>query len=439
MRTAIDLFLTKDACGNSDASSSRIRKVPFMAQVRGRQRGWQGRMIDAGQPSENQLTTSKIGRANSYCCAWLRRLHCSGRQLAHGSGRRPRGLHQREQTQRTRTCVARVHATIWVSPTAAALALDAPPPIIIVSTPITAGFAADPREMRSNSQPLAARDALSLHGVNQFLVDDRLEVRQPRTEKGRQMPLASTDDRLPVAAILLVWLAAALAMAMLYWPRLDESFASPDNLMRLVQVRALLDGAPWFDPHEPRLAPQIGYDTHWSRLIDAGIAGLIVLFRQLVAPDLAERLARCIWPLLLSGPAVFAVTAIAVRLGGPGAGRAALMAALPTLALLPTFRPGEIDHHNAQVTLSLITFAFAVWGDRAYFAAAAGIAAGALLGVGLEAAYVPMFVAAGFGLLFVHDPAWASPARHFGGALALSTLAFYFVLTPTALRFAPAC
>jgi len=319
------------------------------------------------------------------------------------------------------------------------LALDAPPPIIIVSTPITAGFAADPREMRSNSQLLAVRDALSLHGVNQFLVDDRLEVRQPRTEKGRQMPLASTDDRLPVVAILLVWLAAALAMAMLYWPRLDESFASPDNLMRLVQVRALLDGAPWFDPHERRLAPPLGYDTHWSRLIDAGIAGLIVLFRQLAAPDLAERLARCIWPLLLSGPAVFAVTAIAVRLGGPGAGRAALMAALPTLALLPTFRPGEIDHHNAQVTLSLITFAFAVWGDRAYFAAAAGIAAGALLGVGLEAAYVPMFVAAGFGLLFVHDPAWASPARHFGGALALSTLAFYFVLTPTALRFAPAC
>jgi hypothetical protein len=253
------------------------------------------------------------------------------------------------------------------------------------------------------------------------------------------MSVASADDRLPLAAILLVWLAAAIAMAMLSWPRLDESFAFPDNLMRLVQVRALLDGAPWFDPHESRLAPPLGYDTHWSRLIDAGIAGLILLLRQLASPDLAERLARCIWPLLLSGPAVLAVTAIAVRLGGPGAGRAALMAALPTLALLPTFRPGEIDHHNAQVTLSLITFAFAVWGDRAYFAAAAGVAAGALLGVGLEAAYVPVVVAAGFGLLFVYNPAWASPARHFGGALAVSTLAFYFALTPTAFRFAPAC
>jgi hypothetical protein len=253
------------------------------------------------------------------------------------------------------------------------------------------------------------------------------------------VPVTSVDDRLPVLAILLVWLAAALAMVMLYWPRLDESFASPDNLMRLVQVRALLDGAPWFDPHELRLAPPLGYDTHWSRLIDAGILGLVVLFREFVSPDLSERLARCIWPLLLSGPTVFAVIAIAVRLGGPGAGRAALIAALPTLALLPTFRPGEIDHHNAQVMLSLITLACAAWGDRTRFAVAAGIAGGALLGVGLEAAYVPVLVAAGFGLLFVYNPAWASPARYFGGALAVSTLASYFALTPTAFRFTPAC
>jgi hypothetical protein len=253
------------------------------------------------------------------------------------------------------------------------------------------------------------------------------------------VPVTSADDRLPVAAVLLVWLAPVFAIALLYWPRLDESFASPDNLMRLVQVRALLDHAPWFDPHEARLAPPLGYDTHWSRLIDAGIVGLILLFREFVSPDLSERLARCLWPLLLSGPAVWAVTGIAVRLGGAGAGRTALLAALPTLALLPTFRPGEIDHHNAQVTLSLITLACAVWGDRAYFAAAAGIAGGALLGVGLEAAYVPLLVAAGFGLLFVYNPGWAAPARDFGCAFAFSTLAFYFTLTPTAFRFTPAC
>jgi hypothetical protein len=258
-------------------------------------------------------------------------------------------------------------------------------------------------------------------------------------EEDRQVPVTSADDRLPVAAIVLVWLAAAFAMAMLYWPRLDESFASADNLMRLVQVRALLDGAPWFDPHEPRLAPPLGYDTHWSRLIDAGIAGLILLFREFASPDLAERLARCCWPLLLSGPTVWAVTGITVRLGGSGAGRIALLAALPTLALLPTFRPGEIDHHNAQVTLSLVLIACTMWADRGYFAAAAGLAGGALLTVGLEAAYVPAVAAAALGLLLVSHTQWARPARDFGAVLAVTTLAGYLLVTPASLRWRPEC
>src|SRR5438067_4783077 len=180
---------------------------------------------------------------------------------------------------------------------------------------------------------------------------------------------APADPRLSVAEAAVVWLVPVAAVAVLYWGRLDESFASPDNLMRLVQVRGLLDGAPWFDPHEPRFAPPLGYDTHWSRLIDAGVGGMILLFRTIVSPDLAERLARCIWPLLLSGPTVCAVAAIASRLGGVGAGRAALLAALTTLPLLPIVRPGEIDHHNLQVMLALRIVAFAMWHELPYMAA----------------------------------------------------------------------
>ena len=251
------------------------------------------------------------------------------------------------------------------------------------------------------------------------------------------LPAPPADHRLPFIVMLLIWLAAASAVAVSYWDRLEDSFLSPDNAMRLVEVRALLDGAPWFDPHEPRIAPALGYDTHWSRLIDAGIAGLILLLRQLASPDLAERLARCIWPLLLSGPAVLAVIAIAVRLGGEGAGRAALIAALPTVALLPTFRPGEIDHHNAQLMLSLVMLACATWSDRGLFAAAAGVAGGVLLSIGLEAAYVPVTVAATLGLLLARSTDWAGAARAFGAALALSTVAGYLAATPAALRFTP--
>src|SRR5215470_17861188 len=118
----------------------------------------------------------------------------------------------------------------------------------------------------------------------------------------RQM--APADERLPVAEVAMFWALAAAALAAMYWGKLDDAFGSPDNAMRLVEVKDFLNGAPWFDPHEPRLDPPLGYDTHWSRLLDAGIAGLIIVFRQFANPDLAERLARCLWPLLISAPAV---------------------------------------------------------------------------------------------------------------------------------------
>ena len=252
---------------------------------------------------------------------------------------------------------------------------------------------------------------------------------------------SSPDDRLPVAALVSIWAAIAAALALMHWSNLDASFGSPDNAMRLAEVRAFLNGAPWFDPHEPRLAPPLGYDTHWSRLLDGAIAGLILLFRQFASADLAERLARCVWPLLLSGPAVFACYASAVRLGGAGAGRATLVGTLLALLIIPgIFVPGEIDHHNAQVTLTLVMIACVLWcEDSPRIAAAAGMAGGLLLGVGLEAAALLLAIAAALAMLVVYDARWSASVRGFALALAGATALAYATLTPTAFRFVPMC
>src|SRR5690242_12731956 len=79
------------------------------------------------------------------------------------------------------------------------------------------------------------------------------------------------QERLPAAEIAVLWLVVAAAAGAVNWATLDQSFGSPDNAMRLVEVRAFLAGAPWFDPHEVRIDPPLGYDTHWSRLVDGGI------------------------------------------------------------------------------------------------------------------------------------------------------------------------
>jgi hypothetical protein len=258
------------------------------------------------------------------------------------------------------------------------------------------------------------------------------------------MPAASIDSSenpLPLRAVFLIWAATVAAVALMRWAHVDDSFGSPDNAMRLAEVRAFLAGAPWFDPHEPRLAPPFGYDTHWSRLLDAGIGGLIVLFRPFAGAELAERLARCIWPLLLSGPAVFACYASALRLGGAGAGRATLVGTLFALLVIPAvFVPGEIDHHNAQVMLTLVMVACVLWSEASpRFAAAAGIAGGLLLGVGLEAAALLVAVAATLAMLVVYDARWNGPVRAFALALAGATALAWLALTPTAFRFAPMC
>src|SRR5690349_2023478 len=48
-----------------------------------------------------------------------------------------------------------------------------------------------------------------------------------------------------------------------------------DSLLRLVQVRDLLAGQGWFDLHQYRMGPEGGFVMHWSRLVDAPIAGII--------------------------------------------------------------------------------------------------------------------------------------------------------------------
>ncbi len=263
---------------------------------------------------------------------------------------------------------------------------------------------------------------------------------RPRGDGMKLLPANTAAEQLATGELVLIWLCVVLALAIVYWSRLDEALASTDNVMRLVEVRRLLDGAPWFNPHEVRLDPPGGYDTHWSRLIDAAIAGLVIAFRQVASPDLAERLARCVWPLLVSGPAVAGVTAIAARLAGAGAARVAFFIALMTVALYGTFRPGEIDHHNVQVALSLMLLACAVWcEERSHLAAIAGVVGGLLLSIGLEAAYVVVAVAIVLALLMVRDVAWSPTARRFAFALAAATFAGYLAVTPTAFRFVPEC
>src|SRR5580692_4851115 len=125
----------------------------------------------------------------------------------------------------------------------------------------------------------------------------------------------SESPRLPNMALLLglSWLVIVAQLLATHWAATAQTLLDTDDAMRLVQMRAFLAGHGWFDLHEMRLGPPDGYDTHWSRLIDAGLAGIYLIFHQFVDGAMAERLARTAWPMLWLLPTMAGAAAIARR------------------------------------------------------------------------------------------------------------------------------
>src|SRR6185437_15343111 len=88
---------------------------------------------------------------------------------------------------------------------------------------------------------------------------------------------------------------------------------STDDAMRLVEVRDLIAGQGWFDLMQYRLDLP-GMLMHWSRIVDAPLAGLILLLRPIMGAARAEAVTLILWPTLLFGAALLLVAAMAGRM-----------------------------------------------------------------------------------------------------------------------------
>ena len=99
-------------------------------------------------------------------------------------------------------------------------------------------------------------------------------------------------------------------------PSLSDWLGDTDDAVRLVTVRELLGGAPWFDTTLPRIGAPEPLVSHWSRLIDAAARRAD---RRSVAAAWArsgaELATRIVWPALLFF--VLALMSRARRSGAP--------------------------------------------------------------------------------------------------------------------------
>jgi hypothetical protein len=225
-----------------------------------------------------------------------------------------------------------------------------------------------------------------------------------------------------------VWLLVLVQLMAEYWAMTAASMHDADDALRLVQVRSILAGQGWFDLHLARLDPPAGYDSHWSRLIDAGLAGLFLVFNLFVPHALAERLMAALWPVLWLIPTIGGAVAIAWRLAGREAALVVLLLALFGMPGMGQFRPGRIDHHNVQIALAIVAVAATVWSDRVRWAAvAAGATTGLALTIGFEGLPLLVLCGAAFTLRYVADRAAARALTAYGLSLALSVLAGFLV------------
>jgi hypothetical protein len=233
------------------------------------------------------------------------------------------------------------------------------------------------------------------------------------------------------ALIALVWLLVALALMLQHWSATAETLLDTDDAMRLTELRAWLGHgffSGWYNLSEPRLQPPLGYDSHWSRLIDLGLAGMLHAFRFFVDADAAERLMRAWWPLVWLLPTIGAMTSIAWRIAGREAATVALLFALIGVPAYQQFTPGRVDHHNVQIALTLLVVACIVWSDRKRWAALfAGALSGVALAIGFESMPYLIVGGAAMALRYVFDRNAGEPLRAYGLSLALSTVAMFFI------------
>ncbi|HWA23780.1 MAG TPA: hypothetical protein VG735_15405 [Caulobacterales bacterium] len=234
----------------------------------------------------------------------------------------------------------------------------------------------------------------------------------------------------PNQKALLLCMAVAAAACIQPVAGLAHSYGDADDATRLVEVRALLHGRGWFDLVEPRFAPPLGLDVHWSRLVDAPIALLLGVFSFLFGSPAGEILTRAIWPVAVFAPAAFCWIRIAGRLGGTAAMWAAAAMAPLCGSMFQEFEPGRLDHHNVQIALVAGLMLASLDAQRPRAAALMGALCGISLAIGFETAPVIVWAAGLIALRFAWSKDNAPAAVAFGLALAVSTGAAFLVQTP---------
>ena len=236
---------------------------------------------------------------------------------------------------------------------------------------------------------------------------------------------------------LWVWCLVAVAVFALLELRVDPtrlvtSLGDADDATRLIQVRELINGASWFDRTLPSIGAPEPLVSHWSRLIDAPLALMLVTFERVMSPATAELAVRALWPLIVFLPLLFFLARESGRLAGRGAAAAILGLAVYAHSGVMQFSPGRIDHHNMMILGSVAGILLLT---ESLTVARVGWLAGAMLGLGVAVGYEGLGLTAATLAIAGVASAWSGRGlpgirRAAAGFAATLTLALIVTATP---------
>lgn len=252
----------------------------------------------------------------------------------------------------------------------------------------------------------------------------------PSADRVRSGPLARR--------LLLVWAVLAIITLAVALERLLSLDLRGDDALRLVQVRDLIGGQTWFDLHQYRIDPPQGVPMHWSRLVDAPIAAVLLLLTPLVGPVNAEIAAMVLVPLLTLGITIAFVGTAAARLFDlRTAGFAALTIGLLSPVLFQ-LQPTRLDHHGWQLAVAAAAiFGVALRNRKGAWLAGAALALGCT--ISLEMVPLAAAFAGYFGLRWLEDSAQRWELVGYLQALAAGLiLAFAITLGPNLAQYCDA-
>ncbi len=238
---------------------------------------------------------------------------------------------------------------------------------------------------------------------------------------------------------LIFWLAVAGYMLFDRWDAVRMfALGDTDDNMRMMQVRGLLEGAPWYDLRQYRLNPPGGADIHWSRLVDLPIAAIKLLLTPFFGGATAEQAAVAVAPMLPLGVAMAAIAVTARRLIAPPAFAIAIALLVCGGSVRGMWTPLRIDHHGWQLAMLAIGVMALADPKRARGGALLGAATAVSLTIGLEMLLYFALMGAAMALRWIWDAADARRLFAYGGSLA-GGCALGFLLFASYANRAPVC